>query len=248
MRNLRLSVLLLAAVAGACADQSENIRPPQTHANVIRAPGVEPADKLNERFTDPALDPAVWKARFEREGREVYAQREAIVAALQLRPGMVVADVGTGTGAFLPGLSAAVGSAGRVHALDISDKLIAYVRGRSQAEGLANVSARVSGQDDVGLAEASVDLIFVCDTYHHFENPVLVLASIRRALKPGGHLVVVDFHRIIGLTRPFLMTHVRAGREVFASEIEAAGFRSVTPPDTPYLKENYMLRFERPED
>jgi predicted methyltransferase len=96
-------------------------------------------------------------------------------------------------------------------------------------------------ETSVELPPASVDLVFVCDTYHHFEHPKETLASIRRALRPGGVLMVVDFKREPGKTAAWITEHVRAGQAVVTAEIEAAGFGK--PEELPLLKENYVLRF-----
>lgn len=81
--------------------------------------------------------------------------------------------------------------------------------------------------------------------YHHFEFHEDMLRSIRRALKPGGRLVVIDFERIPGVTREFLMGHVRAGKDVVLAEVRDAGFELVEEVDVAGFRENYFLRFER---
>jgi len=83
------------------------------------------------------------------------------------------------------------------------------------------------------------------DVYHHFEYPKSTLASIRRALKDDGHLVVIDFERIEGTTRKFLMGHVRAGKEVFLAEILEAGFTLVEEKKINGFQENYFLKFRK---
>jgi predicted methyltransferase len=98
----------------------------------------------------------------------------------------------------------------------------------------------------VELPQASVDLAFVCDVYHHFEYPSSSLASLRRAIRPGGTLVVIDFHRIPGKSSDFILKHVRAGQDVFTAEIEQAGFELVEELAIDGLSENYALRFRRP--
>src|SRR5207247_331024 len=77
------------------------------------------------------------------------------------------------------------------------------------------------------LPEASINLVYTCDTYHHFEHPGETLQSIRRALKPGGRMVVIDFQKIPGETHQQRIDHVRADKETAIKEIEAAGFRFV---------------------
>ena len=95
------------------------------------------------------------------------------------------------------------------------------------------------------LEPNSVDAAFICDTYHHFEHPAKTLESLHRALRPGGQLIVVDFDRIPGKTRDWLLNHVRAGKEVFRDEIVSAGFRFVREESADFLEENYILRFEK---
>jgi ubiquinone/menaquinone biosynthesis C-methylase UbiE len=101
----------------------------------------------------------------------------------------------------------------------------------------------VSTQADTRLEENAVDVAFVCDAYHHFEDPKAMLASIRRALRPGGMLVLVDFERIPGTSPDWILKHVRAGKEDFRREIEASGFRFAE--EVKLMRENYFLRFTR---
>ncbi|MEK6550112.1 MAG: methyltransferase domain-containing protein [Pseudomonadota bacterium] len=201
--------------------------------------GADPV--INRQYQDP--DYGLWVERFEREGREVYDQREAIVAGSGVRPGMTVADVGAGTGLFTRLFARVVGPGGKVYAVDISKTFVDNVLRTAREQGLNNVSGIVNSQSDTGLPPASVDILFLCDTYHHFEHPEKMLASIRRALKPGGILVVIDFERIPGRSSSWVLGHVRAGREQAIREIEPAGFRLIDQPAL--LKENFYLRFRR---
>lgn len=196
---------------------------------------------INESFKNPAVDEFV--GRFEVESREIYANRRAILQATAPQPGMAIADVGAGTGLFTRLFAKAVGEAGRVYAVDIAPNFIAHIEKSTKAAGLQNVTGVVGTDRSVELPENSVDLAFVCDTYHHFEYPLDTLKSIHRALKPGGRLVVIDFRRIEGESSDWVLSHVRAGQEVFTSEIEKSGFKLVG--EQPLLKENYFLRFEK---
>ncbi len=210
----------------------------------------EPSDgvkaSINAKFVDPNLDVQTWTKRFEREHREVFKHRSAIVTTLGLREGSVVADIGAGTGAFTAELAQRVGAQGRVFALEISPKFVEHLEARVASEGLTQVTVKLSEPDDVTLAASSVDVAFLCDTYHHLEHPPLILATIFAALKPGGRLVIVDFHRIPGKTRQWLLEHVRAGQEVFAKEITDAGFERLPDPPHDFLVENYLMVFKRP--
>jgi predicted methyltransferase len=197
---------------------------------------------INKPFESPNIDK--FKALFELEGRDAFDHRDQILEACQIKPGMSVADIGAGTGLFTRMFSKSVGPDGRVYAVDISDEFVDHIRKLAEEEKLANVTAVLCTPDDVNLPPASVDLAFVCDTYHHFEFPARTLASLHKALKPDGVLILIDFHRIEGKSSAWTLSHVRAGREVFVQEIVDAGFREVEEkPDL--LDESYFIRFEK---
>lgn len=200
---------------------------------------------INEKFLDPELNVEEWVNRFEVESREVFAAKSEIVERMKLSPGDRVADIGTGTGLFVEPFSEAVGKDGWVYALDIAPKFVERVEKLAEIKSLNNVTPVLCGQDDIRLAPGSIDAAFICDVYHHFEYPDQSLASIHKALKPGGKLVVIDFNRIPGESREWTLNHVRAGKEVFRAEIEKAGFRFVNEVEVPAFKENYFLQFER---
>jgi SAM-dependent methyltransferase len=201
--------------------------------------------ELNRRFRSADLDVGRWTRVFEGESREIAARRDDIVAALDLRPGERIADVGAGTGLFLGPLSRAVGAEGKVFAVDISPRFLEHMRGRAKRERLDNVTV-VEGTDrSIELDPGSVDVVFVCDTYHHFEKPTDMLRSMREALRPGGRLVVIDFHRIPGKSADWILEHVRADQETFRAEIEDAGFRFEREIEVEGVRENYVLLFRR---
>ena len=201
--------------------------------------GASPA--INEQYQNP--DFGRWQRNLETEGREVYERRLAIVDAVAARPGQAIADVGAGTGLFTRLLAARVGPQGRVYAVDIARAFVEGNLQRARAARLQNVVGIVSTQGDTRLDENSIELAFICDAYHHFEDPQAMLASIRRALRPGGTLVVVDFERIPGVSPDWILKHVRAGKETFRAEIEASGFRFAE--EVKLMRENYFLRFTR---
>ena len=171
--------------------------------------------------------------------------RYEIVEALDLRPGDAVADIGAGTGFFSFLMADAVGRNGRVAAVEISPRFLDHLREQKAERGLDHLTVVEGTERSVELATASTDLAFICDVYHHFEHPEASLASLRDAIKPGGSLILIEFHRIPGETNEFIMKHVRAGRDVFQAEVEAAGFRFVEEITIDGLDDNYILRFER---
>jgi predicted methyltransferase len=194
---------------------------------------------INANFRNP--DFATWVERFEHEGREVYDKRMQIVQALDLKPGMTIADVGAGTGLFSKLFSPVVGNTGKVYAEDISEVFITNIRKIAKQEGLHNVEGVVGTDKDVRLPANSLDRVFICDTYHHFEYPQTMLASIRKAMKQDGQLVVIDFIKDPTQSSDWIMQHVRADKATVLKEIELAGFRLVR--DESFLHNNYYIVF-----
>lgn len=221
----RLIFLLLAALAASFA--------PACAKEASVSPGI------NAPFAQPNFEE--WVERFERGGREVFDKRFEIVAAVDIKPGMVVADIGAGTGLFTRLFSPEAGVKGRVIAVDISKTFIDNILKNARQRGLKNVTGIVNEATDAMLPLASVDIAFVCDTYHHFEFPKQMLASIHRGLKPNGALIIVDYERKAGQSSAWVMEHVRADKAVVIREIEAAGFRLAE--DRLLMQTNYFLRF-----
>lgn len=213
--------------------------PPVMNGETSVKPGI------NKSFIDPNLDVDDYVSRFEIESREIFVARERILSALRIKPGQTVADVGAGTGLFTRLFSVAAGGDGWVYAVDISPRFIDHIREASTKLEPNNISCVLCSENSVCLPPNSVDLVFVCDTYHHFEYPKSTMASIHRALKKDGNLIVIDFNKIPGQSREWIMGHVRAGREVFQAEIEAAGFVKTESVQIAGFTENYFLRFKK---
>jgi len=231
-----LIALLLAVCAVSCSSPE---KPAPLEESV--KPGI------NDKFLSDELDMDWAVGTFEGESREVFVSRENIAAALDLLPGQAVADIGAGTGLFLELFAEGVGAGGKVYAVDISPKFVEHMNQRVEKNGWSQVTTVLGGERSARLAEGSVDLIFACDTYHHFEYPESMLASLYRALRPGGRLVILDFERIPGVSGDWILGHVRAGKAEVTREITKAGFELVEEVEVSGLKENYVLKFRRPE-
>ncbi|MAE77057.1 MAG: SAM-dependent methyltransferase [Planctomycetes bacterium] len=199
---------------------------------------------INSRFLDPNMRVADLKATFEGESREIFKHRRRLVELVGLKPGDVIADVGAGTGLFSWPFARTVGKQGRVYAVELAPRFVSHLKRLAKNGNLDQVTVVECGERSTELKAASVDVVFLCDTYHHFEFWKDTMASIVRALRPGGRLVLIDFERIPGKSRKWILGHVRAGKAAVRAEIESTGLHFVRQIATP-LKENYMMEFRR---
>jgi arsenite methyltransferase len=181
---------------------------------------------------------AAYIAELESPERARWQQPERVVETLHLRRGSVIADLGAGTGYFTRRFASAVGPEGKVLALDVEPAMLAELRRR--ADGGANVETRQVAPDDPGLAPRTVDVVFICNTGHHLPDRVRYYAKLRRALRPGGRLVLVDFYRRELPIGPPVKEKVSRARTL--RETAAAGFRlRVSHAFLPY---QYFLELE----
>lgn len=182
------------------------------------------ADKANQRYKTEEGRQAV-AAGLGAPERDAQQKPRELVAAMKLKPGMTVIDVGTGVGYMLPYLVQAVAPGGRVIAEDIFPDFLAKARAKAESEKLAGITFVLGTDRDPKLPEASADAVLVLDVYHHFDYPPKMLAAISRALKPDGKLVVVEYHKNEeSMGGGFALQHIRLGRDDAIKEIEANGF------------------------
>ena len=164
------------------------------------------------------------------ESRDERQKPKELVAALGIKPGMSVADVGTGAGYMLKHLVAAVGPSGTVYAQDVFPDFIETAK--KSAGGAGNVRFVLGNTKSSELPAKSVDLILVLDAYHHFDYPAPMLASLRQALRPEGRLVIVEYHKNEkAMPNGRALQHIRATREEFVKEIESHDFKAVEVKD-----------------
>lgn len=133
---------------------------------------------------------AAWLERAEREQEE---RTDLLLPELKLTPGMVVADIGAGTGYFSRRIAERLGPGGTVYAVDVQPEMIRMLTSLARRPGLETIRPVLGAVDDVKLPPASVDLAIMVDVYHELEFPHEVVASILKALKPGGRLVFVEY-------------------------------------------------------
>jgi ubiquinone/menaquinone biosynthesis C-methylase UbiE len=201
---MKLAVLALTLVAAAAAQTDGNANAPYRTEQQRR----DLASRIGSADRDKEQKPA------------------ELTASLALRPGITVADIGTGPGYMLPYLSRAVGPGGRVLAEDVFPDMLAQAKQRVEAEHLANVTTVLGTAGDPKLPAEAVDLAFVLDAYHHFDHPAQMLAHIRQALKETGTLVIVEYYRRPGAMGGCnAMEHIRADQPQVIKEVESNGFR-----------------------
>ena len=154
------------------------------------------ADGIGKRYMGREIARVMgWQgaAWLEREEREREERTDLLLPELALKPGMVVADVGAGTGYIARRMAAQVGASGLVYAVDVQPEMIDMLKSLAARAGLAQIRPLLGAVDDVRLPAASVDLAIMVDVYHELEFPREVLASIVRSLKPGGRVVFVEY-------------------------------------------------------
>lgn len=163
---------------------------------------------------------AAWLDRSERESEE---QPARAIAALNITPGHVVADVGAGTGYYTVRLAERVGPAGRVFATDIQPEMLSALQARMTRARLTNIELVLSAEADPRLPDGLFDLVLMVDVYHELSRPQEVLRKLRASLKPDGRLVLIEFRKESAWV-PIREEHKMSVREARV-ELEAEGYR-----------------------
>jgi ubiquinone/menaquinone biosynthesis C-methylase UbiE len=211
-------------------------------AVLLSAASGQVADKANSAYKTPEGREQVAKT-LTAPDRDARQKPQELVHSMALEPGMVVADIGTGAGYMLPFLSRAVGPKGRVVAEDIQDDFLAKARTKAESEKLSNVTFVKGSETDPMLPEGGVDVALALDSYHHYDYPEKMLAGIRKGLKPGGKLVIVEYYkRPNAMANGRAMEHIRLDAPDVIKEIEANGFHLESQRE--HVKDSqYMLVF-----
>jgi len=238
-----LIVTSMIFLSGICFGQRHKTADAKTGSEKAVETSVKPG--VNKNFIDPNLDVESYVKKFEIESREVFVNRESILEACEIEQGDTIADIGAGTGLFTRIFAKEVGTDGWVYAVDIAPRFIEHINREAIKAELKNITGVLCAENSINLPPGSADVVFICDTYHHFEFPKSTLGSIHRALKDDGHLILIDFDRVEGKSRQWLLKHVRAGKDTFRAEIQDAGFSLVEEKMVEGLKENYFLKFRK---
>jgi predicted methyltransferase len=208
-------------------------------ATLLAGAVVGPPLCAQERAASQSI-PASHASRFatvESASRDEWQKPDEVVRALDLRDGRVVVDLGAGTGYFTRRFAEAVAPSGRAIALEIEASLVRSLVADAKRWALANYEARLVPTDDPMLRPASVDVIFVCDTYHHIRDRIAYFRNARQSLRPEGRLVIVDFVRT-----PDNPEHSIVKQDVIG-ELRQAGYRFANEFEF-LLPKQYFLLFE----
>jgi ubiquinone/menaquinone biosynthesis C-methylase UbiE len=179
---------------------------------------------------------APWLERSEREAEEAPSRALTI---MQVAPGSTVADIGAGSGYFTERLSRLVGPTGKVYANDLQRGMLELVRHRLERERLTNVTLVHGEPSDPKLPPAAIDLALMVDVYHELSDPQTMLANLRKALKQGGRLVLIEY-KGEDPSIPILPSHKMTVAQA-KQEVEAEGYTLTTVNST--LPRQHVLIF-----
>lgn len=188
-------------------------------------------------------DPTQYVANWNDPARDAWQKPAEIVAALGLKPGSVVVDIGSGTGYLLPPLGAAVGPSGQVLALDVEPAMLQYLTKAVAEAGWSNVRVHPAKPDDPLLAADSIDGAVALNVWHHVADRVGYAKKLAQSLRPGGSFVVVDFLKAQteGFGPPLAM---RLTADEVVADLRAAGLQAEVLPET--MPRHYVVRGRRP--
>jgi ubiquinone/menaquinone biosynthesis C-methylase UbiE len=184
-------------------------------------------------------DPKAYIALLDDPARDAYQKPHEVVMGLEIKDGERIADIGAGSGYFSMRFAHHVGASGQVLAVDINPDMIIHLNQRIRDAGVQNVRTILALPDDPLLAASSVDRVFICETWHHIGNHPQYLAQLKKVLKPGGQVIIIDFQKKAMTVGP--PAEMRVAREDVMKEFEQAGFRLAK--DHAILPYQYFLIF-----
>ncbi len=162
--------------------------------------------------------------------------------ALKIKPGQTVADIGAGAGYTSLRLARRVGPTGKVLATDVQPQMLTLLKENARAAGVTNIQPIRSSQTETRLPEGTVDLAIMVDVYHEASDPQALLLGLKKALKPGGRLVLVEF-RGEDPEVPIKPEHKMTLAQV-KKEVEPEGF--LFKESLEFLPWQHIILFEKP--
>ena len=171
---------------------------------------------------------ALKQCAYEGWNRDQWQQPDRVIQALEIKPGDKVADLGSGSGYFTLRLARAVGTNGKVYAVDVDNDINALVASKAVEAKLGNIETILAEPNDAKLPAASVDLVITVNTFHHFDNHVRYFTALKAALRPGGRVAIIDFDERGWLEN--LVAHATPAIEI-KQTLQRAGYRLIVAPE-----------------
>jgi ubiquinone/menaquinone biosynthesis C-methylase UbiE len=184
-------------------------------------------------------DPKAYIGALEDPKRDAYQKPQEVMTALAIKPGEVIADIGAGSGYFTFRLAQHVGDKGKIYAVDVSPDMILHINRRIRDLNVGNVVTVLSDPDDPLLPDRSIDRFFFSESWHHIENQTIYLALMKRMLKPGGQVVMIDFQKKDLPVGPPLQ--MKIAKEDLIKQMQSHGFR--LQKEHTFLRYQYFLIF-----
>jgi ubiquinone/menaquinone biosynthesis C-methylase UbiE len=181
-----------------------------------------------------------WIAIFEHERRDEWQEPEKVIENMKLKEGDVVADIGAGSGYFTRRLAAAVGPTGKAFGVDIEPELVKYMAEDARKLNLNNYIPKLATMADSGLEPNSVDVVFICTTYHHIEDRINYMRKLKKVLKEKGRIIFVEFYKKKMDFGP--PTSHKDSEETIIGEMKEASYRLTRTLQ--FLRYQYFLEFE----
>ena len=197
------------------------------------------AQATKEQIQKMHQDPKAYIAMLENPQRDAEQKPDEVIAALNLKAGETLADIGAGSGYFTFRFARKVGVSGRVYAVDINSDMILYMNRYIRDKKVKNVTTILSAPDDPLLMDASVNRFFICNTWHHVENRPQYIALMKRMLKPGGQIIDVDYRKEQLPVGP--PPEMKLAKEDVIREMESGGFKLAK--EHTFLPYQYFLVF-----
>jgi SAM-dependent methyltransferase len=204
----------------------------------LRTRPTSPVHPITGRQIPGIATDAGW---LDRRGREQQEEPDRALELIGIGPGMVVADVGAGTGYMTMRLARRVGPTGRVYANELQPAMLQIIRDKVKQQQLSNVEIVQGAEEDANLPDGAIDLALLVDVYHELRRPQDMLRSLRRSLKPGGQLVLIEYRKedpAIPIAYPHRMSVAEVRTEI---ESEAFTFDRLVPG----LPRQHIIEFRR---
>ncbi len=197
------------------------------------------AQGTKEQIEKMHQDPKAYIATLENPQRDAEQKPDEVIAALDLKAGETLADIGAGSGYFTFRFSRKLGDSGRIFAVDINPDMILYMNRYIRDKKVKNVTTILSAPDDPLLTDASVNRFFICNTWHHLQNRPQYIALMKRMLKPGGQIIDVDYKKEQLPVGP--PPEMKLAKEDVIREMESSGFKLAK--EHTFLPYQYFLVF-----